>query len=227
MKSYFKATLQVLIILAIGFGFVWLTSLFNKQKPSEEIAKEVVKEVILKRPSCPNTSESFTQLKDLGQIVVLAKNLNSYGKDGVFVNEKFTVVKSIGSGSQIACGYLYVKAHAGKRPLQEKWEHPYIKSGEFGGHLVIDQAILNKEESGATEFLFNLSNINYKEGATVGQEIRKADWAALLNVSDRTQFEIALNTSDETGVIDEVLIAYQCWNPETGQTTHDCQLTVE
>lgn len=225
MKSYPKVAVQVFIILAIGIGFVWLSSSFSKQKPQEEIVKEVIKEVILKRPSCPNTSEYFTELKNAGQIVVLAKNLNSYGIDGNFVKVKRTIVKSVGSGSQIACGYLYVKAHVAGRALQEKWEHPYVKPDEFGGHLIIDSAIVNKGEAGATELIFNLGNINYTE--ILSSETRKADWAALLNVSDRTTFDTALSTTNESGIIDEVSIAYQCWNPETGQTTHDCRLITE
>jgi len=103
---------------------------------------------------------------------------------------------------------------------------PYIKSSQFGGHIITDNAILNREVEKKTEFLFNLSKINYRvENNSL--EVRKADWVALLNVSDRVELEIALNTADKTGVLDEVSIAYQCWSPETGQPTTDCQLTVE
>ena len=41
------------------------------------------------------------------------------------------------------------------------------------------------------------------------------------------QFEIALNTIDKAGTLDEVSVAYQCWSPENGQITHDCKLSVE
>lgn len=224
MKSYQKIAIQVLVILIIGVGFVWLSSSLDRQKPQEEIVKEVVKEIILKKPACPNTSDYFAELKSAGQSVMLAKNLNSYGTDGHFTNIKTTIVKSAGSGSQIACGYLYIKAHVAGRALQEKYEHPYVKPDEFGGHLIMDQAILNKVEAGTTELLFNLSSINYTE--KLSSEIRKADWAALLNVSDRTSFDVALSTINKDGIIDEASIAYQCWNPETGQITHDCRLTV-
>ncbi len=225
MKSYSQIAIQVFIILAIGVGFVWLTSSFNKQKPQEEVVGEVVQEVIRKKPTCPNTSDYFAELKNTGQIVVLAKDFNSYGLGGRLVNVKRTIVKSTGSGSQIACGYLFVRAQAAGRPLQQKWEHPYVKPGQFGGHLILENAVVNSEKAGATELLFNLSNIVYTE--ELSSDIRKADWAALLNVSDRTVFDIALNTTDPRGVINEVSIAYQCWSPETGQTTQDCRLIVE
>ena len=58
-------------------------------------------------------------------------------------------------------------------------------------------------------------------------EIEKADWAALFNVTNKIKFEIALNTTDPRGTLDEVSIAYQCWSPETGQITHDCRMEVE
>lgn len=229
MKSYLEAGLQLFAILAIGIAAVWVSSFFTNEKSQEvkeEIVKEVVKEVILKRPSCPDTTDSFGTLRDSGQVVSLVKGLNSYGENGDFVNKKFVITKSTGSGSQIACGYLYVKAHAKGRQLQLRWEHPYIKPGQFGGHLETDNSIISSTNESHTELLYNLSKILYWTGDG-DTEKRSADWAALLNVTDRIQFEIALNTTDKTGVIDEVSIVYQCWSPETGQITHDCKLAVE
>lgn len=225
-KRYIQAGIQVLIILAIGVGFVWFSSSFNKEKPQEEIVREIIKEVVKHRPTCPNTSDYFSELrKNPEQIVILAKDLSSYGVGGRFVNIKRTIVRSTGFGSQIACGYLFVKAQAAGRPLQQEWEHPYVKPGQFGGHFVLDNAIVNSERDGATELLFNLSNIVYTE--ELSSEVRKADWVALLNVSDRTDFDIALSTTDPGGVINEVSIVYQCWSPETGQITQDCRLIAE
>lgn len=224
-KRYIQVGIQVLIILAIGVGFVLFSSSFNKEKPPEEIVDEIIKEVVRHRPTCPNTSDYFTELKNAGQVVVLAKDFNSYGADGLFANVKRTIIKSTGSGSQIACGYLFVGAKVAGRPLQQEWEHPYVKPGQFGGHLILDNAIVNSEKDGATELLFNLSNIVYTE--ELSSDMRKADWTALLNVSDRTIFDIALSTTDPGGVINEVSIAYQCWSPETGQITHDCRLIAE
>ena len=215
-----------MIILAIGVGFVLFSSSFNKEKPSEEIVREIIKEVVKHKPTCQNTSDYFAGLKqNPDSFVVLAKDFKSYGANGLFTNIKRTVVKSPSSGSQIACGYLFVKAQSGGRPLQQQWQHPYVKPGQFGGHLSLKNTIVNIEKENTTELLFNLSNIVYTE--TLSSEVRKADWAALLNVSDRTDFDIALSTTDPDGIINEISIAYQCWSPETGQITQDCRLSVE
>ena len=227
METKIKAIIQIVIILAIGLVAMWFASLFTKEDSKEDIAKEIVKEIVVKKPSCPDTTDTFNTLRNSGQIVTLVTNLNTYGENGAFVNPKITVIKSTGSGSQIACGYLYVKAH-GKdgRALQVQWEHPYVKPGQFGGHLETRDSIIPQVDGEAGEFLFNLSKINYKL-ANSDTEIRRADWASLLNVSDRIQFEIALNTIDKAGILEEVSIVYQCWSPETGQITHDCKLSVE
>ncbi len=228
MKSkYITIAIQLLFIFGLGIAAIWVTSLFNKEAPSKEVIKEIVKEIVLKKPSCPDTFDEFNKLRESGQIVALAQNLNSYGENGHFVNPKITVVKSSGSGSQVACGYLYVKARGKSgRPLQVKWEHPYVKPGQFGGHLETETSIIPLQNGEAGELLFNLAKINYKT-ANADITVRKADWAALLNVSDRIEFEIALNTIDKDGVLEEVAIAYQCWSPETGQVTNDCRLSVE
>lgn len=228
MKSkYITIAIQLFFIFGLGIAAIWITSLFSKPAPSEEVIREIVKEVVLKKPSCPDTFDEFSKLRESGQIVILAQNLNSYGENGGFVNPKITIVKSSGSGSQVACGYLYVKAHGeGGRPLQIKWEHPYIKPGQFGGHLETETSIIPSQDNKMSEFLFNLAKISYRTGNS-NTPAKKADWAALLNVSDRIEFEIALNTTDKAGVIEEVSIAYQCWSQENGQITHDCRLSVE
>lgn len=227
METKIKAIIQIVIILAIGLAAMWFASLFTKEDSKEDIAKEIINEIVVKKPSCPDTTDSFNALRDSGQIVTLAKNLNTYGENGAFVNSKFTIVKSTGAGSQIACGYLYVKAHGeNDRLLQVQWEHPYVKPGQFGGHIETKNSVIPQEEGKTDEFLFNLSKIEYKESNS-DTEIRRADWVALLNVSDRIQFEVSLNTIDKSGTLEEASIAYQCWSPETGQITHDCRLSVE
>jgi hypothetical protein len=229
MEKVIKSTIgQIFLILAIGIFSIWFASLFVKGEKSEDIAKEVVEQIFIKKPSCPSTSSGFSAIRETGQIVSLAENINSYGSaEGNFVNPKITVVNSSGSGSEVSCGYLYVKAHGKNgRPLQLEWEHPYVKPGQFGGHLITNESILPSINKEAEEFLFNLSSISYKE-TNAQSDLRKADWAALLNVSDRIVFEIALNTTDTEGVLEDVSIVYQCWSPETGQITKDCKLTTE
>lgn len=213
----------LVVLLTSGYFLADQVTVNKEQK----IIENVINEVILKKPICPNTSEAFYALRDSGQIVSLARNLNTYGENGSFVNLKKTIVKSTGEGSQIACGYLYVKAYrANEKPLQVEWEHPFVMPGQFGGHLETRNSILPINEGEASEFLYNLSKIEYKT-SSASNEIRRADWAALLNVSDRIQFEVALNTINRGGMLAEVLMAYKCWSPDTGKVTNDCNLSVE
>jgi len=224
-KQVWVGILLVSILIA-GYWLADRLTSDKENKDKQDVIKEVIKEIIVKRPTCPDASTSFDELKNASQIVTLAKDLNSYGQNNQLINTKYTLVKSVGSGSQIACGYLYVKAHVGNRPLQLEWEHPYVKPGQFGGHIITENAIVNREVASTTELLFNLSNITYRIDNNTS-EIEKADWAALFNVTNKIKFEIALNTTDPRGTLDEVSIAYQCWSPETGQITHDCRMEVE
>ena len=74
--------------------------------------------------------------------------------------------------------------------------------------------------------MFNLKNIEYRLTKD-SDEKRSADWASLLNVSNVIEFEIALNTLFPEGRVDNVTLAYQCWSPETGKVTDDCELRVQ
>ncbi len=230
MDKFKKVFAQVVVILLIGALSIWITSFFsdwfNNDKTKEEIVKEVIKEVIIKRPVCQNTTESFVELKKVGQTVTLASNFKSYGIDGAFAYSKTVIVKTGGSGSQVACGYLFMKAHTGSGSLQLKWEHPYVRPGDFGGHLITDNAISTNVIDNKTELLFDLSQINYYEKLDI-PEHRKADWVALLNVTDRIECNLALSTTDKKGNLDEISIIYKCWNPETGKETTDCRLSIE
>ena len=231
MNKYLKIAIQVGSVLLIGVLSIWLTSFvsnrFSKdEKTKEEIIKEVVKEIIIRRPTCASTLESFAELKKSGQTVTVVNDLSSYAESGMFVKSKTVAVKTGGTGSQVACGYLFVRAHTNIGALQEKWEHPYIRPGEFGGHIVVSNSISDNVVDKESQILFNLSDISYRD-TLASTETRKADWAALLNVTDRIRFDIALNTTNQTGVISEVSIVYKCWNPETGKEIMDCRLTVE
>ena len=215
----------MIVLLIAGY---WIADHFTSNREAninKEIIKEVVKEVIIKRPTCPDTYDAYTGLKETGKTLSLVRNLNSYGKDGHFVNDKIVVVKRAGSGSQVACGYLYTSAKTSGGPLRE-WENLYINPSGFGGHILNTSAIVAREEAGASVMLFNLSGMTYKE-THLAQEIQKADWAALLNVSDRVVFTVAFNTTNPSGLIQDIQLVYKCWSPETGQETTDCELSVE
>lgn len=223
-KKILTIAFQLIIIAVIGFGAIWATSfLVDDEKPNkEEIAEEVVEKIIVKRPECSDTFDSYNNLKK----VTLVQGHNSYGNGIDFVNKKILNVKSSGSGSKIACGYLYFEGRVGDRPLQQEWENLYIKPSQFGGHIVSDNAIINREVNNKTQLLFNLKNIEYRlTKDSLGT--RTADWSSLLNVSNLIEFEIALNTLFPDGVIETVNLAYQCWSPETGKITDDCELVVQ
>ncbi|MDP4007388.1 MAG: hypothetical protein Q8P55_02220 [bacterium] len=230
-RTLSKVIYQVAIVLVIGIGSIWVTSfaasLITKEKSNEEIVQDVVKEVILKRPGCLNTYEAFTELKDVGRFITLTRDFPSFGvQGGGFVHSSSGVVRIKGAASQIACGYLYVRAHTGNGALK-LWEDPYIKLGDFGGHLVREEALVDRElDGGGTELLFKLGKISYR-GDGENTDLVRADWVALLNVTNSINFLTALNTSDQRGVLDEVSIVYKCWSPDTGKETTDCQLSVE
>lgn len=227
IKKYFFGFLQVAFVLLIGLGTIWVASyITGDRNKSSEIAQQVVQQIIIKRPVCPDTSADFSNLVNEGQVITLAQDLNSYGSDGVFQNEKIVVVKRSGSGSEVACGYLYAEVSIAGRPMQEQYENIYVKPGEFGGHILDNNAIVDKSDSTKTELLFDLSNMTYREGLSTS-EIETADWASLLNVSDKVSFDIGLNTTDSKGKILKLQLAYRCWNPDSGKETNDCQLSVQ
>ncbi len=226
MNKIIKIILQIAVILVIGIGAMWLASLFSTKNDNKEIAKEVVKGIVIKKPQCVSRLEDYENLKNTGKTITLVKGLNSYGieNDG-FVNEKIISVRKIGNESEIACGYLYVLADKGGVPLDLSYENLYIKPSQFGGHINNTTAIISNKKGSATEMLFNLSNIVYKQKRDNSQLI-KADWASLLNVADQIDFNVALNTLNPQGKILEMSITYKCWNPETGDITNDCGLEI-
>ncbi len=225
--NFLKGIGQLILVFLVGYLVIKAAAFLTGEKSREEIVREIIKEVSLKRPTCPDTSDAYLNLKNsTTSLSLITASFKSYGApDGSFVGKKEVVVKVGGANSQIACGYLYIKANVGNRPLRED-ENIYIKSGQFGGHIVENTAIINQKVENKSELLFNLNNIFYRENRNAS-EIIKADYAALFNVSNIIKFEIALNTTNPLGKIDEVNIAYKCWNPETGQETQDCQLSIE
>ncbi|MGC9599616.1 MAG: hypothetical protein ABSE18_04495 [Minisyncoccia bacterium] len=226
MNKYLKAIIQGLFILGIAAFAIWFLNLFIPKNQGADVANRVadqVKQIILKRPTCAGTSAEFEQLKEQGgYIPLLQSSTGMYGiAGGDFVNEKQVTVNRTGSGSEVACGYLYINAGVGKRALDN--EDVYIVPGGFGGHLQSSAAIINQIVNSSTEMIFSLDNIQYRSN----KNMYTANWAALLNVSNEINFEIALNTTDPRGFINEVGIAYKCWNPQTGDVTTDCRLSAQ
>lgn len=218
-NKWWKVFIQIIVILAIGSGSIWIASLFSPKQKDETMP--VV--------NCPLDTQSYQTTSSLKHVVLLT-NKSSYGVNGSFSGHEYNVVlKRTGLNSKIACGYLFYKISIGDNPINQKYENLYMTptdSKQFGGHIIPDEknSIKISEVDGKTEILIPLNNINYD--GTERLNFKQADWVSLLNVTNQMSFNIALNTIKTLGHIDSVEIAYKCWNPETGEETKDCELEV-
>ena len=178
--------------------------------------------------TCPRDSQSYAQTKDLKNVVLLNEK-QSYGKaGGDFIKQYNVTIERSGLNSQVICGYLFYSVSVEGKPIH-LYENFYMTPSlgkQFGGHIYPngDSFISNNETATSTEVLLPLNNISYDGNER--QNFKQADWASLLNVTNQINFTIALNTTDPTGRINSVEIAYKCWNPQTGQETKDCSLQV-
>lgn len=165
--------------------------------------------------------------KQTAQTVSLISNkINLYAEDSQFVNPQIVIAKTETSTSKFACGYLFVKAGTNTNGALQSWEDVYISPNGFGGHLDKNSAFSVNDGKQYSEYLYPLNKIQYWTD-TSHKNILTADWASLLNVSNDINFNINLNSNDKTGFIDEISIAYKCWNPETGEENTGCKLTAE
>ena len=110
----------------------------------------------------------------------------------------------------------------------QSWENVHINPNNFGGHINPENQIGVGDSREFSEYIFPLSEIQYwKTRADRWRgSLSTADWAALLNVTEEVVFEIAMNTEERSGFIDEISIAYKCWNPKTGEENSECELKV-
>jgi len=172
----------------------------------------------------------YKDLVNGGQSVVLVKNVSTYASLGELVNLQEIKLKRSGEG-EVACGYLYARANKDGKPLEDKFESIYVSPQEFGGHLLNRKGMpILDPITRATEVLLPLNAIPYLPRVPFdadAQDFRIADWVKLLNVTNEVVFRIGLSVGDSRGAIEEVRIAYKCWNPEIGRETQDCQLSVE
>ena len=74
-----------------------------------------------------------------------------------------------------------------------------------------------------SEYVYSLNKIQYMKSRSE-RSIMTADWSYLFNVSPEVIFQIGLNTENKTGFVDEISIAYKCWNPDTGEENNGCKL---
>ncbi|MBI5306713.1 hypothetical protein HZB04_03995 [Candidatus Wolfebacteria bacterium] len=219
--------LQTILIFIIGAIIILSTGwAANKFRKPEIIEKKEVVEKVISQLECPNNFEIYQDLIKKGQFVNLLENASSYATNGKFIKDYEITINKTG---EIACGYLYVRARNDGKPLDEKYDSIYINPHDLGGHLLRSRSILilnpivNK-----TETLLPLNAISFLSELPynpMSQNYRIADWVKLLNAINQIKFNIALSTQDPTGFIDEVKIAYKCWNSQIGKETQDCQLS--
>jgi hypothetical protein len=105
------------------------------------------------------------------------------------------------------------------------WEDVVIYLDDYGGHIVPDNAVWVNNGALSSQYLYSLDKIKYWD-THFRNNITSVDWASLLNVSDTVKFTITLNTENRTGFIDNISIAYKCWNPTTGEENKDCSIEI-
>ncbi len=223
MKSNFVKALIFVAVAAAGIiGSTLVANFFQKPVPVEIVPGSDSKvQVVL----CPKDFKGFEAIPSDQKVKLIDKKIRAYAANGRFVNPTIVIARRGGLGSEVACGYLYVKTGTESSGPLRDWENVYINPNPYGGHIIKNKSISSKDDDRSTEMLFSLDNVNYRENKN-SKELKTANWVALMNVSDRIEFNISLNTEDRTGFIEEISIGYRCINPETGNETHDCKFDV-
>lgn len=218
--SNLKGVRNLLIAFGVGVAILVVSTLlinfFHKPTGVEEVNNTI----------CQPSVEAYQKNIQKRQYITLIENAPSYASQSKFVKNYSVTIKRTG---EIACGYLYVRARNDGQPLDNKYNSIYINPQNFGGHLLLSRSMqIPNPITKTTEVLLPLNAISYLPNLPYNpsaQDFRIADWVKLLNVTDQINFRIALSTQNSSGVIDEVRIAYTCWNPLTGKETQDCQLS--
>lgn len=226
MKNLFKPNtpsdyLGALFIVAIFFSGIVIYSkvvIIPANKPVERILVEA--------PKCDGGYDEYRDLVSKGQSLVLDTNHSTYARDGVLVGMKKVVTRR---GGELACGYLYAQAHKGTSQLEERYDSIYVNPQGLGGHLLRSRSldlgtstVLNK-----TSVLFALQAVPYLPSVPYNpdaQNFESTDWIRLINSARKIEYLVGLSTLDSEGKIDEIRVAYKCWDPATGNETTDCQL---
>jgi len=225
MKMSSKEVWQTILILLVAFILVVLSARFSRKDtvvqllPSERIAV-----------SCSPDFLSYQELsKNPTHVVSLISDRKlMHAANGKFINSEIIITKNETKESRVACGYLFVRAGTDTYGSLQSWENLYINPNEFGGHIKSENHIGGGDNVDYSEYLFPLSDMEYWKTRNARSQgiLSRADWSVLLNVSDTVIFIIAMNTENPTAFIDELSIAYKCWNPATGEENDKCSLIV-
>lgn len=229
-KTYSKAFFKGLVIMISGLVFIALGTYVStkiQKKINHNVANNITERGMV---ACPPESFSYQSLvKDTGQILKLISNrIHMYAKDGKFVDSEVVVTKSETLTSKVACGYLYIKAGAERYEdgALHSWENLYINPNMFGGHIDPNSAVVRNDGGSYSEYIYVLNKIDYRKSLSE-RSLLTADWSYLFNITSEVKFQIGLNTEDQRGFIDEISIAYKCWNPETGEENNGCKLQIK
>lgn len=218
---------------AIGFFFaalifvlsaVFLSKWINGDSKPITSTTTIPEIIERKMVSCPPDRLSYSTVSQ--NVKLIDKETAMFAENGKFANPQVIIAKSETSDSKVACGYLFVRAGTKSNGALQDWEDVYINPNSFGGHIISKSAISINDGENYSEYLFSLDRIPYW-ATSERKSVLNADWAALLNVSNEVKFDIALNTNDKTGFINEIAIAYKCWNPKTGEENTGCKLDVK
>lgn len=218
ISDYIGAVFVMVAFFVGVVGFWFISSRSNLSTPSPSNRPPLV--------SCPPDFLSYQTLNvdstHVVKLISIKKSMFAANKE--FINSEVVITKNETKTSKVACGYLFIRAGTSRGALQS-WEDVVVNPNGFGGHLLPSSAISINDGAEYSEYLYGLNKIQY--WPTHDREsVNNADWSALLNVSDIVPFIIALNTENQTGFIDEISIAYKCWDPSTGEESVGCSLTV-
>lgn len=230
MENIKLASIYLIAGLIFVVGGAFISSKLISNKTENQVSVVSTSTQAFAPVTCPLDTQSFQSTKSNKNVVLLSANKSSFGVNGSFKNHDYNVtLKRTGLNSKVACGYLFYTISVGSKPIEQNYENLYMapaESQQFGGQILpTNQNAINiNEVSNGTEILIPLNNIPYDGTSRVN--IKQADWVSLLNVTDQMTFNIALNTTSQYGQINDIEIAYKCWNPQTGLETNDCNLNV-
>ena len=223
-KFNIKELGKSLFVMGIGLLTVFGVSISLSKYKDEGTVKPG--EIIVPVIACPNDTNSFfsTSTKKL----TLLENKKSNGTNGTLKGYRVTL-KRTGLTSDIACGYLFYQASFDGKPIEQASMALNIKptNSKLGGHIWPDEkkgAIISIL-SDKTQVLMPLDTITYD--GTTRNPIKEINLAALLNVAQEMEFEIALSADTSLGKLDLVQLGYKCVNKETRKTTEECNLEVK
>lgn len=228
MNDFIKALKYFGIALLFVFSAVWGSALIGRWVNPPTPTPTLVS--LYKSITCPDDIAAYNALHENSSQVVklIPKRKSMFAANGKFINSQIVIIKNETEESKVACGYLLVRAGTTSNGALRSWENVYINPNNFGGHINSENQIGLGDGREFSEYIFPLNKIQYWKTRVdkARGNLSSADWASLLNVSEKVSFEIALNTNERTGFIDEVSIAYKCWNPATGEENNGCKLVV-